>query len=373
MSLARFLRLAEEIGESPLHAHTFVERLGAPFVARLRAIGLLVSSGFRGDYHCGGAHGEGCPRRIVDDPSAHNAVLALCGKARPACASIRLGRSDTEALSISRSAIEAALIDLFRVTPKSAKPAPFVTLGEHRKPRGKMRDVALVWGPWDVETTRILDLREGWGPRTLVLLPTLAEIPRAVLMRYRTVRRIEIAILSEMLSLEEGRLVLHAPKPLAPARLKSGKDRKRRPDPPPVLPAPLAFPPGLAWTDISFCLIDDDTLLLRVRDTERRIACFDIGMASRKTHKPRQDWEMLVRLCERRGWFTGKDKDDPDNTRISRFRDALQAAFGISDNPFFRYAWRQGWRARFGAHPEVPKRAARAPSTKPRTEGRSGG
>jgi len=234
-----------------------------------------------------------------------------------------------------------------------------------------MRDVAVVWGPWDAEITRDLDLREFCGPRTLVLVPTLAEIPRAALMRYRTVRRIEIAILSEMLSLSDGRLVLHAPKPLAPARLKSGKERKRRPDPPPVLPAPMTFPPGLTWRDISLWLIDDDTLLLRFGGVERRIACFDLGLANLKTHKPKQAWEMLVSLCAQRGWFIGKGDDDPDNTRISRFRDALQAAFGISQDPFFPYARRQGWRARFGAHPEAPKGGARTPSTQSRTQRRS--
>jgi hypothetical protein len=49
MSFARFLRMAEEIGDCPVHAHTLIERLGAPLVAELRGLGLLVAAGYRAE------------------------------------------------------------------------------------------------------------------------------------------------------------------------------------------------------------------------------------------------------------------------------------------------------------------------------------
>lgn len=181
---------------------------------------------------------------------------------------------------------------------------------------------------------------------TLVLVPTARHLTPALRERHAPGAVVTLEALEEALVALGGRLVLRAA--VAP----DGPEIGARPV---VASIDLV---GLAksWPELRFCLIDGRSVRIDHPGGSVRCTHIDLGMAHEYTREPLQPWEVLWEICDRGGYFQTRRFGNENATRqaIHRFSRHLQALFGISGSPFYRYRRAGGWRARFEARKDLP-------------------
>lgn len=109
-------------------------------------------------------------------------------------------------------------------------------------------------------------------------------------------------------------------------------------------------PPGTAWEQVAILITaDGDTAQVSAGGVTEPMTPADMGMAHpRNPSRLLQSWDLLVRLATD-GPITTNSRDFSLKTpkRVERLRDALQAFFGIPDDPFRPYRQVGGYTPRF--------------------------
>lgn len=79
-------------------------------------------------------------------------------------------------------------------------------------------------------------------------------------------------------------------------------------------------------------------------------------MAHKSTRVPKQEWDLLIEVCDGHGYFKSWKYGSADATRktVERLAKAMCRYFGLEDSPFHRYRRDSGWRAKFVAEPRLP-------------------
>lgn len=120
----------------------------------------------------------------------------------------------------------------------------------------------------------------------------------------------------------------------------------------------LGVPPATPWNQVSFYLVDGETVAVRVPGMQqRRLSYRDLGMADGRGGKPSKKWRLIEQVCEGHGSCDhrglGYRTFDTFKTLVSDTRPVLQHVFGIQADPFPECT-KSGLRAAFQAGPDLP-------------------
>lgn len=116
--------------------------------------------------------------------------------------------------------------------------------------------------------------------------------------------------------------------------------------------------PGTRWSDITFYLVDGETLAIHVPGQQlKRYHHHELGMANTRTGKPSRKWEIIEQLCSGYGqlsWTGTARQFSAFKEQVSRLRLILQEVFGLKADPFRQCSRRDGLHAAFQAFPDLP-------------------
>ena len=212
-----FLDMLQRSPAPALHLPHFRERIGDHAFDALLAAGVLERRGVAEWYPCGGPEGEGCPRRVVENPGDdEHPFAAVCGRCPPACETVLLTEEEVEIVAVS----EAGLIRALRLAldaegemeiDGSLFPHTF-SLGRTSW-GGAHREAFLALRPWDPGIPAFLASRRSARLPSLVLAPTRWRVQARLADEHGPADRVEIVFLEDVLALEGGRLALRAPVP----------------------------------------------------------------------------------------------------------------------------------------------------------------
>lgn len=281
----------------------------------------------------------------------HLAALRACGLLRST------GRDPFEEVSLPD--LTRVLRALYGIESRGlAVPTRFeslpVPLGWIRDEGGD-RDAMLFVGP---HLTLPRSFRK--GGRALVLVPTARRVSPELRDRCPPGAAYVVEVLDEVLAVRGGRIVRAGV--AAPHAADLG--------PPPAVAAPVsalpsvpaASPPAASrrlpgaprWNAIEFTLLDAHTVRIDFPGVSVCRSYVDLGMAHARSRQPTRPWQLLVELCEGYGIFLSRAFGDAVATKklVSRLAAILRDVFGLPDTPFHPYRPKEGWRAKFVAHPK---------------------
>jgi hypothetical protein len=191
--------------------------------------------------------------------------------------------------------------------------------------------------------------------RALFLVPTAGSVPEKIRAAHGPGAFLEIEVLSLVLTVEGGKLRRGAAE---------AEELPREADEVPTREAPPSKPKkggpvvsgAKSFRDVKITRIDGMTVRIDVGTRRMRLTHIDLGMASKKNRAPTVLWRMLVAILEGRGDFKWRQfgQSTAAKQTVHRLRERLQAVFGLADDPFHPWSFRDGWRARFLAVPELP-------------------
>lgn len=254
-------------------------------------------------YPCGGPRRFGCPRRVRANPGdAARPLLAVCGRASPACRSVPLTRPEALPLLASVADVGRAVRRLFALegefAPDDAAMPRTLRLGHRRRESGERLDVLLTRAAWDAGFAGMLAERATHPWPTLVLAPTATHLGSDLVARYAGPGRVQLAFLEEVLAVRGGELTLAhgaegppAPTPQAPFCRALTNEGERALD-------RAAYHAWCATEAPRFDLLLD---LLHVAHGHPAVAWRrDAGGRAERVELTRHEAEALVELIERR-------------------------------------------------------------------------
>jgi hypothetical protein len=192
--------------------------------------------------------------------------------------------------------------------------------------------------------------------RTLVLVLWGKSLTDAERKRYAPGAHIEVQVLDEVLRVRDGRVVLvgsDAPKRDEAPSVSPPAAEAKRTSSPPILPVPGAT----RWNLVAMYLMNERTVRIDCGGRSYRRTHIDMGMAHGNHRRKTRVWEMFVAFCDGHGYLQTARFGSAGATKnlVSRLRHALQAVFGLEDDPFHDYRRGTGWRTRFVAGARPPE------------------
>jgi hypothetical protein len=208
-----FLRLLQRDREPVLHTAMFAEQIGGETFDALKCAGVLVRADPADWYPCGGPDGDGCPRRVVENPgNPEHPYIAICGREPPGCLDVPLTEADLEQTAVSVAGLVRWLRELFDIRGTfelSDTVFPDVlTLGQAEWD-GLNRDVFLAFAPSTPAFPTFLALRKKARQGTLVLAPTRRCVPTSLSDLYSPGDRVELLFLEDALKNQNGAIRLN--------------------------------------------------------------------------------------------------------------------------------------------------------------------
>jgi hypothetical protein len=239
-----------------------------------------------------------------------------------------------------------------------------VPLGEEPARCGA-RGVVLAWRGDSAELRAVLAERARAGKATRVLVLTQASRD-ALRSRYSGDDGVVVEALADLLTVRDGRITAAPPLglvggvPLAGVAANDAPALAGLDVHPRVRSAALdGLPEVKRWGEVTLFDVDESDLLgvaLGIA-RPRRLSCVDLGLASKDGRRPVKAFALLKTICEGNGLFVTRAFGSRSNGKrlISNLRDALQATFGLDDDPFERYSTTDhAWRPKFRALADTP-------------------
>jgi hypothetical protein len=213
-----FLQLLQRDREPVLHTAMFAELIGGEIFAVLIHAGVLVRSDPADSYPCGGPDGDGCPRRVVENPgNPEHPYIAVCGREPPGCLDVLLTEADLEQTAVSVAGLVRWLRKLFDIQgtfdlSDTAFP-DILTLGQAQW-GGINRDVFLAFAPSTPAFPTFLALRKKARQGTLVLASTRRWVPTSLSDLHGPGDRVELLFLEDALKIRDRSIHLDVGEPL---------------------------------------------------------------------------------------------------------------------------------------------------------------
>jgi hypothetical protein len=351
--LRAFFAFVEKHGENEVPADDLARALARDGDAALAALleeGIVRGAGLAKSWSC---EEVGCDGRLVV-ASENGAFLALCTREPVACETLTLAREELAQQRVSMDALLAVVRRELRID-RSARPAS-PSDGGVRQPAwlgeqgtASPRDVfwTLAPNPWALAP--FFAAREHAPRPTLLLVPTLASVDPELVVVHAAGAKVEIDALAEALGVRDGRIV-------ALRRLRAAPSRAATDAPPAPAPSPSSHfplvPRARAWNQVRIVALDRETVLVTVGRRTQKLTYIDLGMGHKLSRKPRKTFLLLLAICAGGGTFRWSQFSRRFGTvkeLVSELRKALCAAFGIEDDPFHGFSYRDQWRAKFVA------------------------
>ena len=181
--------------------------------------------------------------------------------------------------------------------------------------------------------------------RALLLVPTARAVTAKHREHHGPGRWVHIEVLEEALSTKGGRLARGDV--LLPGAAASSA-------PPP--PARAKIEGAERWNQVRICKVHGKMVRIDIGKKRHRRTHVDLGMAHKRSRKPKRQWALLIELCEGHGYFKSWKFGNAEATRklVERLGNDLCAILGLEDTPFHRYRRDSGWRTKFVARPDLP-------------------
>ena len=119
---------------------------------------------------------------------------------------------------------------------------------------------------------------------------------------------------------------------------------------------PAATSPALrslsakTWREVKIKLVDGETILVDIAGNYQRLTYVDLGLAGTRNRKPVKAWALLRACCEARDVPLERLRRVREREAIvTRLRRAMCTAFGMDDDPFEKFSYKDQWRTRFKA------------------------
>lgn len=208
-----FLRLLQQDREPVLHTAMFAEQIGGETFDALKRSGVLVRADPADWYPCGGPDGDGCPRRVVENPgNPEHPYIAVCGREPPGCLDVPLTEANLEQTAVSVAGLARWLRELFDIQgtfelTDTVFP-DVLTLGQAQW-GGINRDVFLAFAPLNPAFPTFLALRKKASQGTLVLVPTRLWVPTSLSDLHGPGDRVELLFLEDVLENQNGAIRLN--------------------------------------------------------------------------------------------------------------------------------------------------------------------
>jgi len=102
---------------------------------------------------------------------------------------------------------------------------------------------------------------------------------------------------------------------------------------------PYKIPAGTRWEDFMFAFIDDEIVVVKVKQHEVTLNFEDMGMADGRTGKPVIQWELLKLFAKNNGEILATSPEARDNYKKQKqiLSQKLQEYFAIDFDPFRPY------------------------------------
>jgi len=130
----------------------------------------------------------------------------------------------------------------------------------------------------------------------------------------------------------------------------------------PVAEFPDKLPAGTLWNQVYMRFLDEKNVFIAVREFRRQANYIEMGFADKrgKEHFPNKQWELLIKLAKKNGAINWDDKemDFANKKRKQSLSEALQAYFGLKDDPFYPYENEKSYRIRMTLSPPPEKISA---------------
>jgi hypothetical protein len=109
------------------------------------------------------------------------------------------------------------------------------------------------------------------------------------------------------------------------------------------------LPAGTPWQNISLQFLDDENVIIRAGQFERKVSYADMGFADNrgKAPRPNEQWKFLLVLGKLGGEISFKNKDEVD-PRYKKQKEllskTLKSYFRIDYDPFHAYGYKNSYR-----------------------------
>jgi hypothetical protein len=285
-------------------------------------------------------------------------LFGVCTRTPAECETIELDARDVAQEILSREAFVAAVEHALRVSPApgaaisgSTRDARDVTVLGEETADGETRDVLLAWRPDSPVLRAMTAERANRGKSVRVLTPpALAEILTVRDGRIAELPRLHVV--PPAIAVDSAASIVvapPAPSPPAPARRSPALDGLRE---------------ITRWNEVTVFDVDEDDLVGVTFDERlRRVSCVDFGLATVDGRRPIDVFLLLKTICRGNGNFETRAFGSRENGKrlVSQLRTAMRRTFGLADDPFVRYSYRDRcWKPKFRALAAAPKVVAAA-------------
>ena len=195
--LDRLLTLLEQAKTPTMHAPDWHARVGVDLTSLLLRLGVLVEVEPVDWHPCGGAFGDGCPRRVVPNRGcAEHPFVAVCGRDDTGCVEVLLRARDRVTLELSLDGLVRVLHRVLGVQGLVERTTSFPDVCKIGDVDGRLIFLAL---------SPVMPGFDAWlaarGDAT-VLLPAARGVPTALRDRFAVGQRVQLVVLREILHLE---------------------------------------------------------------------------------------------------------------------------------------------------------------------------
>lgn len=348
----RFWRALADLPGARTDRRDWQARLGDEFrwvSTYLRSTGTLVRS-----VDCPSPGGDHCPRRVI--ANADGTYRAVCQSPEVGCETLTLTKADIAVLIFDRRRLLEDLARLFEVqaTGIRTEPAPAIVLGKHEIAAGFGASIIVVLPSVDM-TVAIDDLRAAGltSDPAVIVEAAPSRLPPHVRSQVTSLGH-QIVDLGEIAGFDrDGKLSLTMPVSTLLAQTLEDLHRRRagESDAPHFL-----FPPGTRWEQCVLRLTSMETLTITVGGITHQIDPEQLGMRSKKNHRPTQAWWLLAAFA------AGQRRLTPEVQRTfkslpqtkAKLARKLQSTFGIQGDPISSDKHEQGYVTRFTISDERP-------------------
>jgi hypothetical protein len=306
---------------------------------------------------CPSPGGDKCPRRVIDH--GRDRIVAVCADPEVQCDHLDLVPQDVMVFEFNLDRLSGSLAQLLGLNKEPALPRladDARTVGWFEPVAGERFPVCLAMTACaEGASSIVMRLSDLFDRPFLLILPTRDLVPAAMSILPQS-WQVRLLFLAEILAFDDtGGWVLQLPSRqlLQDFRSLVVRDQDRS-------SLSYRFPtrPGTRWEDIMVRFITQDDVEVRAPGYSQvyHFAHLGLGDDRRRPSQPAEPWRLLLRFAAGGGRVTWTST--ADNRRLAKHKEklraALQAFFGLEDDPFVNPQQGREWRCRFKAIPERP-------------------